>query len=131
MRLRVLLPSRVLLDEPVAKVLAEGLEGHFCLLPRHVDLLAALVPGVLTWVPADAPGEERFVAVDHGLLVKEGPDVRVAVRRAVAGDSLADLLGTVDSEFRAVDEQERKARAAAARLESGFVRRFLDVSRHG
>ncbi len=47
MRLRVLLPTEVLLDVEVTKVIAEAENGFFCLLPRHVDFVAALVPGIL------------------------------------------------------------------------------------
>jgi len=45
MQLKVLLPTQVLVDEPVSKVVAEGEDGSFCLLPRHVDFTSALVPG--------------------------------------------------------------------------------------
>ena len=44
MQLKVLLPSRILVDEAVTKVTAEGEDGCFCLLPRHVDFTTALAP---------------------------------------------------------------------------------------
>jgi F-type H+-transporting ATPase subunit epsilon len=78
-RLKVLLPSRVLLDEEVQKVVAEAANGSFGMLPRHVDFVAPLAPGLLSFVDAD--GEERFVAVDEGMLVKHG--VSVPIRRRV------------------------------------------------
>jgi F-type H+-transporting ATPase subunit epsilon len=37
MRLKVLLPTMVLVDEAVSKVVAEAENGAFCLLPKHVD----------------------------------------------------------------------------------------------
>ena len=40
MRLKVLLPTPVLEDEEVAKVVAGAENGSFCLLPRHVDFAA-------------------------------------------------------------------------------------------
>ncbi|NMC75543.1 MAG: F0F1 ATP synthase subunit epsilon, partial [Geobacteraceae bacterium] len=45
MKLTVLLPTGVLVDQEVTKVTAEAENGSFCLLPRHIDFLAALVPG--------------------------------------------------------------------------------------
>jgi F-type H+-transporting ATPase subunit epsilon len=85
-RLLLTVPTGILVDEPVTKVLAESAEGSFCLLPRHLDLATVLVPG-----PADVRARigrrEVVVAVDHGVLVKVGADVRVACQRAyVAGD---------------------------------------------
>ena len=53
MRLTVLLPTEVLVDEDVAKVVAEAENGFFGLLPRHVDIVAALVPGVLSFTDGD------------------------------------------------------------------------------
>jgi F-type H+-transporting ATPase subunit epsilon len=41
-RLKVLLPSRVLLDEEVQKVVAEAANGSFGMLPRHVDFVVSV-----------------------------------------------------------------------------------------
>jgi F-type H+-transporting ATPase subunit epsilon len=125
MRLRILLPSMVLADTPARKVTANGLHGSFTLLPRHVDFLAALAPGLLAYEPAD--GGESFAAVDGGLLVKYGADVLVSTARAVVGDDLATLRQTVDREFLAVDDRERATRGVMARLEADFIRRFLEL----
>lgn len=126
MRLLLLLPGETLLDEPVSKVIAEAAgDGSFCLLPRHVDQIAALVPGLLIYTtPA---GEERYLAVDEGTLVKCGPEVRVSVRRAVIGSDLDGLRNTVEQEFERLDEHERSARSALARLEASVVRRFVEL----
>jgi F-type H+-transporting ATPase subunit epsilon len=89
MRLRVLLPEQILLDTDVQKVTAEAENGSFGLLPRHADFVTALVPGILTFTPAD--GREEFLAVDEGILVKCGADVRVSTRNAVLGQELGVL----------------------------------------
>lgn len=124
MKLKVLLPERVLADEPADRVVAEAADGSFCLLPRHVDFVAALVPGILTYTSG---GAERFVATDEGILVKCGEEVLVSVRRAVAGGDLGTLERTVEEKFRTLDERERQSRRASARLEADLVRRFLEL----
>lgn len=123
MHIKVLLPTRKLLDEPVTKIVAEGTNGSFALLPRHVDVVAALVPGVLTYTRDS--GEERIVGIDAGILVKCEDEVLVSVRRAMQGDDLASLRERIEREFRAEDERQRLARSAVARLEAGVVRRFI------
>ena len=80
MNLRILLPTRILIDRPVDKVITEAENGSFCLLPRHIDFVAALVPGLLSFM---ADQEEQFVAIDEGVLVKNGANVLVSVRDAV------------------------------------------------
>lgn len=125
MRLRILLPTKILADDAIVKVAAEGVHGNFALLPRHVDFLVALVPGLLSFERTD--GKERFAAVDGGLLVKHGPDVLVPTRRAVIGDNLEQLRFVVEQEFLAEDERERHARGAIARLEADFIRRLMEL----
>lgn len=127
MRLRVLLPTRILVDRKVDKVVGEAQNGSFCLLPRHVDFVAALVPGILAYHAQDE--KETFVAIDEGTLVKCGPEVFVSVQRAVIGDDLGRLRETVEREFRRLDEHQRAARDAITRLEAGIVRRFIDVQK--
>ncbi len=125
MTLRVMALTEVLLEETVEKVSAEAANGGFTLLPRHVDIATALVPGLLSYVPED--GEERFVAVDVGILVKQGERVLVSTRQAVAGVDLGMLYETVEQRFEALDEEERQARSALARMEADFVRRFNEL----
>lgn len=131
MRLKVLLPAEILVDEPVGKVIAEAVNGSFCLLPRHIDFVAALVPGILQFVGAD--GREEFLAVDEGILVKCAEQVLVSVRNGIRGASLGDLRMTVEQRFKKLDEQQKKNRATMARLEVGFVRQFiqLEENSHG
>lgn len=124
MGLRVLLPSRVLLNAEVTKVSAEGSAGCFTLLPHHVDLVTSLAPGILAYERLDAP--EDFLAVDGGILVKQGPRVVVTVRRGVRGDSLQSLQETVRQRFLDLDEEERQARAVLSRLEASVLRGLLE-----
>lgn len=123
MRLRVLLPTEILIDADVTKVVAEAENGSFALLPRHVDFVTALVPGLFSYW--DAAGVESLIAVDEGLLVKHGPVVNVTTRRAVPGTELGDLRRLVREEFERRTDREHAARTAMARLEASFVREFL------
>lgn len=125
MRLKVLLPSEVLLDAPVRKIVAEARDGWFGLLPRHIDTVTALVPGVLIYV--DSEGVERFLGIDEGILVKCGADVQVSTRNAVRGDDLRSLRQAVRAQFVELGDRERSARSALARLEAGVVRRFIEL----
>jgi F-type H+-transporting ATPase subunit epsilon len=128
LRLKVLLPNEVYVDEAVSSVTAEAENGSFCLLPRHIDFVAALVPGLLLFVSA-ATSREEFLAVDEGVLVKCGPDVMVSTRHAVLGQDLGTLKQTVDERFRVLDERERLARSAVVRLEADLVRRFVEMEK--
>jgi F-type H+-transporting ATPase subunit epsilon len=129
MHLKVLLPTEVLVDEPVTKVIAEAVNGSFCLLPRHIDFVAALVPGILCFFTAD--GEEHFTAIDEGSVVKCDGKVLVSTFNAVRGTKLDQLRATVTERFLKLDEHERVARTALARLEASTIRRFIELEKHG
>ena len=129
MNLKVLIPTEVLVDEEVAKVTGEAQNGSFCLRPRHIDFVAALVPGLLSF--ENSEGREIFLAVDEGVLVKYGQDVLVSTRNAVRGGALGELRRIVEERFMVLDEKEKTARTAMAKIEAGFVRRFLEVQRRG
>ncbi len=130
MRLRIFLPTRVLVDEAVNRVSAEGLGGCFGILPAHQDWVAGLVPGILSYVRT-GEDKEAFVAVDEGTLVKIGGEVNVSTRHAVLGGDLGELERTIREEFSFYSQRERMARDAAAKIEAGFIRRFLEVRQHG
>jgi F-type H+-transporting ATPase subunit epsilon len=48
-RLRIVTPSRLVLDEEVDEVTAPGELGEFGVLPNHIAFLSTLVPGELTY----------------------------------------------------------------------------------
>lgn len=127
MQLRILTPTRILVDAPATKIVAEAENGWFGLLPRHVDFVAALTPGIfIYWSPED---HEHLLAVDEGTLVKAGRDVMVSVHEAVRGTSLERLKAVAEHEFLARGEHERQARSALARLEAGALRRLSELER--
>lgn len=125
MTLRVSSPTGFFLNESVVRIVAEAENGSFCLLPRHQDFTTSLVPGLLEFTAAS--GDENVLAIDEGLLVKVGDQVSLCTRHAVQGDDLESLRQVVDDEFARLDDRERAARAAVARLEADFARRFLNL----
>ena len=92
MRLRVTVPTRVILDREVTYVQAEDPSGRFGVLPRHERYLTAVAPSILVYRYRQGVGErEGYIAVRHGVLrvTKEG--VEVGVREAHASEDLASL----------------------------------------
>ena len=127
MKLKILLPFHVFAEKTgVLRIVAESSQGSFGLLPQRLDCVAALVPGILSY-ETEAEGE-IFVAVDEGILVKTGSAVLVSVRRALGGSDLAQLRALVAKEFLNLDEDERSRRTVLAKLESGFLNRFVEFT---
>jgi len=123
MNLKVLLPFQVFAEKVgVVRIVAETREGSFGLLPRRLDCVAALAPGILIY-ETDTEGE-AYVGLDEGVLVKTGPNVLVSARNALAGTDLGKLREAIEREFLQLDEQEKNVRSVLAKLESGFIRRM-------
>jgi F-type H+-transporting ATPase subunit epsilon len=125
MNLKILLPTEVFLETKASKIVAEAGDGFFGLLPRHVDFVSALVPGIFTYWDKD--DNEIFMAIDSGLLVKYGQNVLVSTRNAVCGQDLDELETLIDETFNVIDEQDRTARRAVSRMEADFIRRLVEI----
>ncbi|MDB6174212.1 MAG: H+-transporting two-sector ATPase, delta/epsilon subunit [Chthoniobacteraceae bacterium] len=126
MNLKILLPSHIYAEKSaVMRIVAETHDGSFGILPRRLDCVAALPPGILTY-ESESEGEV-FVAVDEGVLVKTGADVLVSVRRAIGGRDLGNLRDLVEQEFLTLDENEQSVRSVMAKMETGFLRRMATL----
>ena len=125
MTLKVLLPFQVFAEKTgVTRIVAETREGSFGILPRRLDCLAALAPGILIY-ENEIEGEV-YLAVDEGVLIKTGLDVLVSVRNAIAGTDLDKLRDSVEREFLNLGKREQSVRSALAKMESGFIRRLAE-----
>ena len=123
MRLKVFLPTRIFLNQEVTKIIAEAETGSFCLLPKHIDFVAALVPGIISF---DHEEGEEYLAVDKGVLVKRSSEVRISTRRAMLSRDLGKMKQIVKHEFMILDEREKKARSVLAKLEADFARSLFE-----
>lgn len=128
MKLKVWLPSDLLLEEEAVRIKAEAEDGWFGLLPRHIDFVTSLVPGVVAFQP---PGKaEEYLAVDHGILVKCGAEVSISTRNAIRGPNLEQLRKDLEAQFLERAERERAARALEAKLEADLVRNLLEAEKN-
>ncbi len=104
LHLRIVTPQRLVLDERVASVTAEGALGQFGVLPQHIAFLSSLEPGILTLKTA---GGERRVAIKGGFVEVKDDVVTVLADEAVE----AGEIDTAGAES-AVAEAEKALEAA-------------------
>lgn len=123
MHLKILLPSRIFSEvEGIRSIVAETCAGHYGFLPGRLDCVTELEPGILSYTTSD--GKTTYIAVDIGVLVKEGREVTISARHAVGGVDLGQLKQTVEKEFLELDETEKNMRYVMAKLESSFLLRL-------
>jgi F-type H+-transporting ATPase subunit epsilon len=109
------------------RIVAETRDGSCGLLPRRLDCVAALVPGILVYQCDSQP--ETYVAVDEGMLIKTGREVLIAVRRAVGGADVGQLRSAVAREFLQRDAAQKSLRSSLLKIESSLFSRVAALHR--
>ena len=129
MRLRIVTPLSVVVDEYAQSLRAEDASGSFGILPGHAPFLTALGVSIVSWRTADA---ERFCALRGGVLtVGGGSAVDIATREAVVGHDLATLGADVLARFRSDAEEERTEHTETMRLQFNAIRHMVSRLKPG
>lgn len=129
MDLRILLPEKTFWYGKVNKVVGEALDGSFALLPRHIDFVTIMVPGI--FFALTEQNKDLYLAIDEGILIKQDNQLTLSTRKAIKGKDLGRLKDEVEEKFLKIDEQEEEAQKVLNKLEADFVRRFLDLEGNG
>ena len=129
MRLRIVTPLSVVVDEEIDSLRAEDASGSFGIRPGHAPFLTALAVSIVSWQNA---GAERFCALRGGVLtVTGGSTIAIATREAVAGDDLATLDAQVLARFQSDADEERIEHVETMRLQLHAIRRMISRLRPG
>ncbi len=127
MRLRIITPLSVVVDEDILALQAEDASGGFGVLSGHAPFVTALTVSIVSWRVTDA---ERFCALRGGVMTIDPiGQIDIATREAVPGKDLATLDAVVLARFRSDDDTERTQHTEAMRLQFNAIRRI--VSRLG
>ena len=76
-RLRILSADTDFYEGMVVSLVLPTLDGKLGILARHSNIVAAIIPGILSYTLAD--GTNRLAVVSHGLVRVENNDVLVLV----------------------------------------------------
>lgn len=126
MTLNIMTPEQKKTFHGVEKIVAEAQNGSFCLKPRHIDYVSALVPGILNYMIGE---KETFMAINSGILIKQADHVFISVRHAIEGDNLDDLERVVQEQFYVLDKKEQETQIALEQLQADFIRRFVELQK--
>jgi F-type H+-transporting ATPase subunit epsilon len=119
MKLRVVTPTRVVVDTDVIELTAPGTEGEFGVLPDHVKFLGALDSGILTYA---ADGSRHRIVVHGGYA-----EVEENVVTVLADD--AEVPEEIDSEAAHAELIKAEEALSRERDDPGEIERLLAARR--
>nr|WP_272213176.1 F0F1 ATP synthase subunit epsilon [Marinicella sp. W31]MDC2879123.1 F0F1 ATP synthase subunit epsilon [Marinicella sp. W31] len=125
MRLRIVTPLSVVVNEDIDSLRAEDESGSFGILSGHASFLTALKISIVSWRKDES---ERFCAVRGGVMTvgsKPATVIDIATREAVAGDDLATLDSEVLARFQSDADEERTEHVETVRLQLNAIRRMI------
>jgi F-type H+-transporting ATPase subunit epsilon len=125
--LEILVPDAVVLNTRVIDVQAADASGRFGLRPGHERFITVLAPSLLVYT--DQGGQERYAAVDGGVLLLEGDLVAVVTREAVLADRLEDVAQHVAEILDTRRRQEQHARVEFDELQTTLVKQLARMGK--
>ena len=128
MILRISTPTGIILDTPVAQVDFEAIDGFFTLLPKHMDIISALKPSILSYKIGD---KKAYVACNKGVLVKKSETVSVSTPIAVLGSDLKELEQHIEINFKGMEQERKEINLSMAKLEVGLAKGIMRLKEGG
>src|SRR3989344_1273162 len=89
LHLKIITPSKVIVEDYVEAVTAPGADGEMTVLPQHANLFSMLKEGILK---IQKKSEEDFLAIGGGFLETDGIELNILVSRAYRQDEIDEKL---------------------------------------
>ena len=117
-KLQIMASDHMVYDGDAKSVSLNTTEGSIGVMAHHMNLIMAIVPGMLTYVPAgeSGAGEKVEVIVSDGLLKVENGEVMILVDSAEYPEDIDEARAK-----RAEDEAREKLRRANSSREMAMI----------
>ncbi len=113
--LKIYSPIEILLDEEVQKLTFQGKEGYLTILPNHIDYVSSFESNIMSYI--DRHNNQRFIALNNGILVKYSNKVRLTAYKAIIGNSLKDLKTKINEVVEKENDIEKEINKNLKQLE--------------
>jgi len=124
MTLRISTPIGQTLEIKTSQIDFEAIDGFFTLLPKHMDMISVLKPGILSYKVND---KKSYIACNKGVLVKKNDVVSVSTKLAILGTDLKELEEKIAVDFKEMEQERKEVNLAIAKLELGLTKGILSL----
>src|SRR3989338_1482309 len=118
MKLRIITPRKVVLEEEINSITLPSADGEITILPNHVNLFSLLNEGV---VKIKYDRKEDFLAIGGGYVETNGEYVNLLVSRAY-GQEVVNQAAT-EKAIKQAQDMLQKAKTNEERLEASSILR--------
>lgn len=118
MKLRIITPKKMVLEEEIEAVTLPSVEGEITILPNHVSLFSLLKEGV---VKIKYERKEDFLAIGGGYVETNGEYVNILVSRAYGQDEINQTA--TEKAIKEAGDNLKKAKTVEERLQAGALLR--------
>ena len=122
-KLEIVTPEKIVVNEDVDEVVLPGIEGEFGVLYGHIPFLTALKVGVLTY---KKDGKEEHLAVSWGYVEVAGDSVKVLAETAEKATEIdvnrAKLAREAAEKILTAGKEDQEHEEAKVKLEKAVIR---------
>ncbi len=118
MKLRIITPKKMVLEEEIESVTLPSVEGEITILPNHVSLFSLLKEGV---VKIKYERKEDFLAIGGGYVETNGDYVNILVSRAYGQDEINQTA--TEKAIKEAQENLQKAKTTEERMQAASLLR--------
>jgi F-type H+-transporting ATPase subunit epsilon len=122
MKLKIITPDRVVVDETVDAVYGQAIDGSFGVLPKHIPMVTPLEVSLVEYVKS---GQRHKATVMGGILRTDGDEVVVLSDAAEKSDEIDKLRAEQSRQRAEARLRERDASIDALRAEMALKRALL------
>jgi F-type H+-transporting ATPase subunit epsilon len=123
LNLRIYTPQKLFLEETITKLKVSEKGCNYTILPRHIDYLSSFSRSTINF--RKLSGEEGYVWLNQGILVKCGREIQISVFSAInGGSSVENLKLMMDNNmknFRTLIESTKKFKLTLKNIEDKVI----------
>jgi F-type H+-transporting ATPase subunit epsilon len=125
-RLLVLTPDRIVMDEPVTAIRFQTPDGWVGVLPNHAPFITQLVNGVMRYAQPESD-QPHYLVLYGGTLHVKRDEITVLTAAAEKGDDLQELARHLLERQAEADALAFEAVIEFAKVRAALVRALVDL----
>jgi F-type H+-transporting ATPase subunit epsilon len=123
----LLLPTEIIVEKVIDKLVVEDAFGSFSITPRHTNITTLLAKGILI---ISQQSNKCYIAIDGGFLVKKDKNIYISTENAIIGEDCSTLNISIEQQLKQTGQKKKIIKSNLARLEADFTQTILELKKN-